>query len=185
MVHPAVAVQSAYSVMEEPLARLTHCTAKLAWLCRFHAKAAACTRCWELVGPCDNQSLWAPLSSWDRLRGVAGEASMLYSVHLLHSFFLFLCFTFETVALSELLLASIMLSGPKDAAWIAHYTRLTCWPDQDPLCALLLPEEVHSLQEYNKEYWHWFESIERHYWIKRRIVLINLAKPIKLVSGTE
>lgn len=89
MVHPAVAVQSAYSMIEEPLARLTHCAAKLAWLCRFHAKAAACTRCWELVGPCDNQSLWAPLSSWDRLRGVAGEASMLHSVHLRHSFFLF------------------------------------------------------------------------------------------------
>lgn len=190
MVHPAVAVQSAYSVMGEPLARLTHCAAKLAWLCRFHAKAAACTRCWELVGPCDNQSLWAPLSSWDRLLGVAGEASMLYSDHLQHTFFLsgfclFLCFTFETVALSELLLASIMLSGPKDAAWLAHYTRLTCWPDQDPLCALLLPEEVHSLLEDNKEYWHWFESIERHYWIERRIVLMNLVKPIKLVSGAE
>lgn len=72
MVHPAVAVQSAYSMMGEPLARLTHCAAKLAWLCRIHAKAAACTRCWELAGPCDNQSLWAPLSSWDRLLGVAG-----------------------------------------------------------------------------------------------------------------
>lgn len=71
----------------EPLARLTHCAAKLAWLCRFHAKAAACTRCWELVGPCDNQSLWAPLSSWDRLRGIAGQASALYSDRLRHSFF--------------------------------------------------------------------------------------------------
>ncbi len=152
----------------EPLARLTHCTAKLAWLCWFHAKAAACTRCWELVGPCDNQSLWAPLSSWDRLCGVAGQASVLSSDRFFLSScltFASVCFTFETVALSKLLLASIMQSGPKHAAWLAHYTWLTCWPDQDPLCVLLLPEEVHSLVEDNKEYWHWFDSIERHYCI--------------------
>lgn len=150
----------------EPLARLTHCAAKLAWLCRFHAKAAACTRCWELVGPCDNQSLWAPLSSWDRLRCCWASQRALFRPILSSCLtFASVCFTFETVALSKLLLASIMLSGPKHAAWLAHYTRLTCWPDQDPLCVLLLPEEVHSLVEDNKEYWHWFESIERHYWI--------------------
>lgn len=161
MVHPAVAVQSAYSMMGGTAcpSDTLHCQAGLALLIPRKGSSLH-----QMLGI--SRSLWqSELMSTSLFLGQivrccwASQRALfrpiLSSCRTLAS----VCFTFETVALSKLLLALIMQSGPKHAAWLAHYTRLTCWPDQEPL---LLPEEVHSLVEDNKEHWHWFESIERH-----------------------
>ncbi len=167
MVHPAVAVQSAYSMMGGTAcpSDTLHCQAGVALLIPCKGSSLH-----QMLGI--SRSLWqSELVSTSLFLGQivrccwASQRAFFRPILSSCLTFASVCFTFETVALSKLLLASIMQSGPKHAAWLAHYTWLTCWPDQDPLCVLLLPEAVHSLVEDNKEYWHWFESIERHYCI--------------------
>lgn len=142
--------RSAYSTMGGPLARLTRGAAKLAWLCRFHAKAAACARCWELVCPCDNPStsLFLGQIVWHCWCLLGKPAWFIQRVRpsLLFFFLPDLKLWLRQKRWgSELSLAPVMLSGPKYTAWLTHYACLTRWPDQDPLRALLLPEEVYWL----------------------------------------